>query len=366
MRLKKNIFLLLFFAINLSPLYSQILREGDVVPQGAVIYSLPQTSVKVVVTIEQELFTPGIYAQYAQKYLGQKATTSQQKKSIVKQITVEQIVEADNSFAVAANIGTSKNASANFLNFTSQGLIISPGAFDSKSVVMQISSLANGNSLSERISNTVAEQFGPKGNIERVVYSDETDEDGQTERVAKKVIESFERTPEQRAAETAELIFSLRKKKIAILTGDTDANYEGGAMGAAIEELNKLDDQYNALFFGTISKRNQTLSFIVTPKASNSSQRYTICKISDNEGILPAGSSDGRDLVLQFDTSSAKIYNGPTEENLVMSKGKIVYRLPLSLNATILESNKVLAQTRVVVYQFGKMIYFPLELSAGK
>lgn len=357
MRYIKNIFLLLLFAISLSPLHSQILREGEAVPQGAVIYSLPQTSVSVKVTIVKESFTPGVYAQFAQKYLGEAAQVSSKKTAIVKSVNVKQFTEADPSLTIAVNIGTSKNASANFLNFCSQGLIVSPGAFNPNDKNFRF---PQGNQ-----NRKGHEQFAPKGKKTKTVYNEVAGEDGEIQRVAQKITQEEDLTLEQRASKTADLIFSLRENKIAILTGDTDANYEGAALGDAMKEFDKMDKKLLRLFYGTTSRSKQTMSFEIVPDASKATQKYVICKISDTEGILPASAEGGKELVLVL-SAEEQISGKQSAENIATSKGKIVYRKPVVVKGKILLAGKELAETRISVYQFGRIVYFPIELATGR
>ena len=365
MRLKKNIFLLLLFAVNLSPLYSQILREGEVIPQGAVIYSLPQTVVSVTVTATKKHFTPGIYAPFAKKYLGQDAKQSEANSASVKRVVLSQNAEADPNLTIAVNIGTSKNASANFLDFCSQGLIISPGAFDPNGKIVFSAPNHKNGKVHNKSNIPQQEQIAPIGNNKTTVYKEVVSEDGEIEKVAQQVVQTQQKSLEQRAKETAELIFSLREKKVAILTGDTDANYEGNAMGAAVKEMNALDRKLLKLFYGTTTSTTQTMTFYIVPDSKKSSQRYVICKLSDSEGLLPANAEGGKELVLVLNAEE-DIVSTPSEQNITASKGKIVYRTPVTANGKVLLGTKTLGVARVNVFQFGKIVNFPIELSTGK
>lgn len=358
MRYIKNIFLLLLFAISLSPAHSQILREGDPVPQGALVYSLPQTTVNVSVTIVKESFTPGIYAQYAQKYLGEAAQVSSKTQSKIKSVKVAQLTEADPSLTVAVNIGTSKNASANFLNFCSQGLIISPGAFNPSDKTFKTDKGKNSRQKGQ-------EQFAPKGKKTKTIYKEVTGENGEVQRVAEQISQEEELTLEPRASKTADLIFSLRENKVAVLTGDTDANYQGAALGDAMKEFDKMDRKLLRLFYGTTTRTTQTMNFTIVPDASKANQKYTVCKISDTEGLLPASATGGKEVQLILSTEE-KINGKPSAESEAASKGKIVYRTAVVADANIVFEGKVLGQTRVSVYQFGKIVQFPLELATGR
>ena len=89
---------------------------------GAVIYSLPRTTVSLTVTARCETFTAGPYAQYAQKYLGIAARTQNETTYTLTEVSMKPYVEADPSARYTINLPD--KASANFLQFCAQGLVV--------------------------------------------------------------------------------------------------------------------------------------------------------------------------------------------------------------------------------------------------
>ena len=83
-----------------------------------------------------------------------------------------------------------------------------------------------------------------------------------------------EKSADKKAAEAAETIFKLRQKRLQIVTGDTDATYSGEAMGAAIAELTRLEEEYMTLFVGYSDYNDMAMSFDVIPDAEAESQMY--------------------------------------------------------------------------------------------
>ena len=81
-----------------------------------------------------------------------------------------------------------------------------------------------------------------------------------------------EKTREQRAAEIAETIISLREQRMCIVTGDTDATFSGEALGAAVEELTRLEQEYLSLFTGYSEYDTQTFTFDLVPDKNRDSQ----------------------------------------------------------------------------------------------
>ena len=91
-----------------------------------------------------------------------------------------------------------------------------------------------------------------------------------------------------------------------------------------------------------------------------------VCRISDTQGLLPADNMSGRPVYLEITVTEGKISPEISAEDIAASKGKIAYRMPLVVTARILDGQTVLGQTRIPVYQFGNVCYFPLDLALGK
>ena len=352
---------LLFAAFSFfTTAQAQVLRDGDPVPQGAVIYSLPETSINISVTASHISFAAGPFASYSKKYLGIDASRNNSENFLIVKAEISPSVEADPFASVAVNIGNSKTAGANFLTFCSQGLIVAPGYFSSGSMPFTFPS---------EISSSWSDNIQAVSNLQRdtaKLYKSEKNASGEIVKVAVPQTQIVEKTVEQKAAETAELIFKLRQKRVDILTGETDANYSGAALGDALKEINKLEKNYTSLFTGCEVENIQRASFDVVPKAKNAKQTYVAFRISDAQGLLPADNISGRPVYLELSVLDQKIEAEDLNEAAAASKGKVAYRTPVIVMAKLIDGQKVLAQRRIPVYQFGKILYFPLEVATGK
>lgn len=67
--MKKLIILLVTVSIWVTAT-GQSVSQGQMIPQGVVVYSLPRTCVRIVAEAQYTIFNPGPYAKYARKYLG--------------------------------------------------------------------------------------------------------------------------------------------------------------------------------------------------------------------------------------------------------------------------------------------------------
>lgn len=352
--------LLLASILFFTTAQAQVLRDGDPVPQGAVIYSLPETSINIKVTASHTSLAAGPFAAYAKKYLGVDASRNNSEIYSIKKVELYPTVEADPSASVAVNIGNSKTAGINFLTFCSQGLIVAPGYYTSGSVPFTFPS---------EVSSSWSDNLQAVSNLQKdtaKLYKTVKSASGEMQKVAVPQTQIVEKTQEQKAAETAELIFKLRQKRIDILTGETDANYSGAALGDALKEINRLERDYTSLFTGKTTEDRETICFDVVPKAKNAKQTYVAFRMSDTQGILPADNMSGRPVYLELSVLDQKIEAEELNDVAAASKGKVAYRTPVIVMAKLIDGQKVLLQRRIPVYQFGKILYFPLDIAAGK
>ena len=333
----------------------QILQNGVPAPAGAIVYSLPSTTISLKVTAEHESFVAGPYAKYAEKYLGIEARTESGDFYTLGAIEMIPCIEADPSVRVAVSLGTSKTASANFLNFCSQGLIMTSDSYTGKQAQWRFPSAVNNNDFASS---------GATSNLDSrttTLYKSVKTADG-LEKVPVQQTQVVEKSIERKAEETASMIFRLRQKRMDIITGDTDATYSGEAMAAAIEEITRLEQEYLSLFIGKSVTDEQTVVFDVVPKAENGNkQMYIAFRISDTQGLVPASNMSGRPIVLELQKDGT--HSAGTSEAASSAKGRIYYRQPATMTARLLDGQKEIMQGRMPVYQLGQTLSFPIDIA---
>ncbi len=322
-------------------------------PTGTIIYSLPNTAIHLTVTAEKEIFAAGPYARFAQKYLGNEARTDNGSSYRIKSIDLTPYIEADSEENYSVEL-TSKDAPAsNFLQFCSQGLIAIPDSYTGKSENWRFPSLAASDAFIGK------EVSGNLTSTTTTLYKNEKTEDG-FRKVAVQQSQVVEKSLESKAAEAAQTIFNLRKSRVQIITGDTDATFSGEALKAAIDEITRLEEQYLTLFYGITETSCQTMNFDVVPTANNAKQMYVAFRISDTDGLLPASGTEGRPVILQLTNEVNTNGNGQTSDRGIQTsknssaKKAIRYRSPATVTARIMDGADMILQTRFPVYQLGQ------------
>jgi hypothetical protein len=171
-----------------------------------------------------------------------------------------------------------------------------------------------------------------------------------------------EKTLEQRAAETAEMILKLRKQRLQIVTGDTDATYSGEAMGAAIAEITRLEEEYMMLFAGYSEFQTQKMRFEVIPDAANESNMYVAFRLSDTAGLVPADNLSGKPVIMEIVPQTFAEPELSADEAKNKKEVVAYYRIPAVCTVRLMDGANLLLQSRMPIYQLGRESSLPVNV----
>ena len=233
--MKKIFAILVLVGIATVGTAQNISKAGLYNKQGeAIVVEAEPCVVNVTLSIASEHFTPGVYARYAQKYLGQRAT-------LAEHTTVEVLSGKIGKGAVEATTTTKVEEAKASLplpeNRTSSGA----------------------------------------------------------------------QTTEEQAAATAELIFSLRKHRLDLITGEAGENVFGAGLKSALEEIARLERNYLEMFYGTTLRTEElhTFNIVIDPAQLD----YTVCRISDKVGVVSIDDLSAAPVVLHLEPATPKEYD---------------------------------------------------------
>lgn len=332
---------------------AQVLNVNEQAPAGTVVYSLPSTTIALEVTAEHESYQAGPYAQYAKKYLGIDVRGASGDFYKIKSVRMVPYIEADPTVSAAVNLQGSKVASANFLQMASQGLVVLSDSYTGKPAQWRFPATVDARDFFAGTASNI-------DNTSTVLYKTVMGAEG-IEKIPVKQEQAVVKSLEKKAEETAEMIFKLRQKRVDIITGDTDATFSGEAMGAALAEIKRLEEEYMSMFVGKSVFDEQSVVFDVVPQASNQKHIYIAFRISETQGLLHPNNMQGRPVVLELVKDKEPIAPTAVSEAAMNTKGRVAYRKPVTVVAKVMDGQKVLLQTRVPVYQLGKIMSFPVE-----
>ncbi len=287
----------------------RLVRLGDrVMPDGNRCYVEPETRLAVEVTVSRETIEPGPYARFAQRYFGviaplaAKSVCSVDAVSVIGYDTDMPIPDAGRP---AAAIGLPEPPAGK------------PDAFP-------------GSEYRVRIDRRSA----------------------------------MELNPEEAAAEAAQMIFNLRKRRVELIMGDVGENVYGEGMRAALDEMTRIENAYFALFFGERNVETVTERYVVTPRPDV--KNYVICRFTESDGLVPASDLSGQPLVLEL-TPSGKASTLYPMTNLESAKGRksldptAEYLISEPVTCRVSDGRKTFFEGVIPILQFGKKVSLPVE-----
>lgn len=158
-------------------------------------------------------------------------------------------------------------------------------------------------------------------------------------------------TLEDAARAAAERIYSLRRHRLELITGEAGENVFGAGLEAALSEIDRLEQSYLELFLGKQVVTTSSRRFVVYPQADK--KQYIVCRFSPAAGLLPDSDLSGDIVLLQVEPSGAShsdIEAGPKEQNVVMC------RVADPVTCTVLSNGTEYVRAVLPIFEFGRTI----------
>ena len=280
----------LLLAGGVSAQNPYIALQGANETASGVVVSQPRTILAVDVTVERDQTLTGPYARYAQKYLGVRAPLADKT---TWNITGAQIALLD--FGTCLDAGAPAPASTRIFNHAASD-----------------------------------EEFAR-------LLPDKTDMT----------------TPalEDAARAAADRIFSLRRHRIELITGEAGENVFGEGLKAALAEIDRMEQSYLELFLGKRIVSTETRRYVVYPQADK--KQYIVCRFSPAAGLLPDSDLSGDIVLLQIEPSGntkCDLEAGPKETSVVAC------RVADPSTCTVLSGGREYARAVLPVFEFGRTV----------
>lgn len=251
---------------------------------GETVVGVPKSTVEVELRIAERSFTPGVYARYAQKYLGVRASlTSHVETSILS----ASVALADSAPVRVCVPQPNDDAAAETSPLPSNRM--------------------NGRAV----------------------------------------------LPEEQASATADMIFSLRKHRMDLITGESGENVFGAGLSSALDEIARLEKEYLEMFYGSTVVDERTVRFLVVP--SRGERNYILCRYRDGAGVLPLSDLSGEAVMLHIEPSAEPNTDGlPIAD--AKDKNKVEYVVANVAKCTLLCGTRELAEISLPIYQYGERV----------
>lgn len=159
---------------------------------------------------------------------------------------------------------------------------------------------------------------------------------------------------EEAAANAAQAIFSIRKHRMDLITGEAGENVFGAGLKDALATLDAAEQEYLELFFG---KRVVTTSVerVVVPMVEGV-QSYAVARISSSAGVVAADAKDGDAVTLEVAPSGRARLSSIVEAD-PKSKTAVKVRVADPSTCTVKVGDKVLTSAVLPLFEMGRTAY---------
>lgn len=167
---------------------------------------------------------------------------------------------------------------------------------------------------------------------------------------------------EEKAKEAAEFIFSLRKRRFDLVSGEVDHAMEGRALEVSLAELKRLEDSYLSLFVGKVFADTASFQYSFVPTVA-ASQNAILFRFSEESGVLNDDNLAGRPIMLELVAEK-------NQESLKLlppgasSKKSILfpYLFPEVCRFVLTDGKNTLLKQRIPINQLGQVVFFPVSI----
>ena len=260
--------------------------------KGNIVISDPSTILAVDLTFEEEQIVVGPYAKYAQKYL--ETRPSLVDKSTLTLKSAEVAIVTDSEFK-AKRVARDKKSAVSYLGDEDEFAKVSPDRVNSSSM-----------------------------------------------------------SPENAAAQAAQAIFTIRKNRMDLISGEAGENVFGAGLKDALAELDAKEQAYLELFLG--KKVCSTSTHTYTIPLANGVTEYVVAKFAAQSGLKPA-SADGDAVKLTLADSGVTPAFTSVQEIEASNKSAIAVRIACLANCSVAAGNKVVGSATLPVYELGRTAY---------
>jgi len=330
------------------------ISDSDLSSIQGVIYALPKTNVSFKVEAVQTEIIPGPYHDYAEKFIGiSNVPHNKEIKWQVSNIEINSYNDIDASEYYS--LIPSGNFSINLLKLIENEIIF---PINKSSQEKYESQFYGKNIVGEGIvfkDLSVTKYIGE----EQVTYFKRVQRDSIFAKVPVVKTQSVHKSFEQKAEEAASFIFMIREKRFELLTGMADYYPEGKALKVAIEELNRLENEYLDLFIGKRYSSTYSAIYEFVPTEKYLNQPNILFRFSEEKGVLPANDLSGRPIIIELEKVNQKYNFSDLNKTNSLNSDNLFYRLPVLTQINVNDGGSLIASRKVNINQFGEVILFP-------
>jgi len=358
----RKLFIIIFVVLsqwgNAQVQVYPITNETTISDKMGFIYNLPETEIVFKVTIRKLEKHKGPYADYANKYVNISNVIKNDYSSyeiVDVQMRTEAIPDPTQYFFV--ELPKSGKSSIGF-HLNEKGFLIDMSGIEKRKNMEKAMEKYLRNSFQKE------DLFKYKNGSNLVETTDTI--------IRKVIIDTIEvskmfykkkwtlKGSENNAREAAKMIEKLKTARYNLLTGYQEVAYDGDAIKYMDSQLQKMEEEYLAMFSGATIVKDITYSFSTIPKDPEIDM-IPVFTFSKRTGLHHAGSKLGETIYLEMKKADQQecpnIQFDSEQKNL-----GLYYHIPLWMNLHLEVNDDIIVQGSYPISQYGKTARLPANV----
>lgn len=322
---KSLIYLTLFFIITVCRAQTEVKQYVPGATAESVTYFLPKTAIRLTVITEKEVYTPGQFCKYSNRYLRltdvqDEGYTKWEIKDII--LTPYGVPDATKSYSILFK----KKTVAPLVSLTADGIIAGincKGEVESGPVLPEL--------------KEVRKHLNPRDFLSQDILSA-----GSNAKIAEL---------------TAEEIYDIRESRAALIKGEADNMPKDGAqLRLMLEQLSLQETALSQLFKGVRDTTTEVFSIELTP-TEYIKDKMVLFRFSERLGVLDGDDLSGEPIYLSL--NEVNVIPETSEEESEKKKSKpsdgVFYNVPGRVSARVFSSDKEFCKKEIPMGQFGSV-----------
>ena len=323
-----SVLLVAFSGITLA----QVVHENET----SVVYYMPKTELIITLSYDRVEHEPGVFYQYAQRYLGTTDIILEKKVNYLLQdiqLTTQAVADTTRVYKIPTHVA---NGTC-LVSLSHDGRLLGYNCSTQPAVNTTQPAI---NSTQPAINTTPHNAVLPLLEEQFIAGS-----------VAKM------------AEGAAKLIYRIRETRLQILAGDVEhLPADGKSMQLVLDELDQQEQQLVELFIGKITTQSYTQQVLYTP--AKSVENDVLCRFSVHKGLVDTNDLSGEPVYISVNAHK-QVPQDIIIEDKKVELSALYYNLPGSADITLQYKDTQLTQ-HLAVAQWGYALPLAKALFVGK
>ena len=332
--MKKTMIILAAILMAGSQLNAQLVLENE----AAMVYYMPKNELAITLhytVVDEE---PGIFYQYAKRYLGAKQVITESKRScVLTHVSTELLTSADTNRAYKITAG--QGIKEQLISLSDDGRLLGYN--------IGLEDAAEPLPFSGRPAGYCSEERG-------------------AEELMPLLEEQFVASSTAKMAEgAAKLIYRLRETRLNLLAGEVEhVPADGKSMELVLAELEKQEQALVELFVGKkkVSSGSKTLRY----KPEECVYDAVLCRFSLHSGVVDANDLSGEPLYISVDATQEMVQPLVEENSKAPALSQLYYNLPGEADVVLKYKGEEWMRAHYQIAQLGVAIPLAKQWFTGK